>query len=332
MLMRICMRGLRLGLVTSLSLVTATGLSAASAQRLRMSGDVAPKRLYQRLLAQLSDSGGPRVDYQVGRPASGRLGLTAQRVDLGVSDSPMRPEDMAKVKQGVVQIPVVGEAIAIAYNKPGCDLKLSQEQLVLLAMGEITNWERLGCASGPIAWIHPADASSATLALTQSMQLFSTQWTLGVDNIVLWPGRNAVAVRSIAGVAERLTQQEGSMGYLPGSAMQDTLRAAAVQNRKGEFVLPSPAAGAAALNAIALDFNLAGFAPNPVAEGAYPITRLSWLLAYRSGNRESTEAVQAVITFLLSDQAQREAAGYGWIPLRGLILEKARAAVAKIAI
>lgn len=326
------MRGLRLGLVTSLSLVTATGLSAASAQRLRMSGDVAPKRLYQRLLAQLSDSGGPRVDYQVGRPASGRLGLTAQRVDLGVSDSPMRPEDMAKVKQGVVQIPVVGEAIAIAYNKPGCDLKLSQEQLVLLAMGEITNWERLGCASGPIAWIHPADASSATLALTQSMQLFSTQWTLGVGNIVLWPGRNAVAVRSIAGVAERLTQQEGSMGYLPGSAMQDSLRAAAVQNRKGEFVLPSPAAGAAALNAIALDFNLAGFAPNPVAEGAYPITRLSWLLAYRSGNRESTEAVQAVITFLLSDQAQREAAGYGWIPLRGLILEKARAAVAKIAI
>ncbi|QNI73263.1 phosphate ABC transporter/ phosphate-binding protein PstS [Synechococcus sp. NOUM97013] len=332
MLMRICMRGLRLGLVTSLSLVTATGLSAASAQRLRMSGDVAPKRLYQRLLAQLSDSGGPRVDYQVGRPASGRLGLTAQRVDLGVSDSPMRPEDMAKVKQGVVQIPVVGEAIAIAYNKPGCDLKLSQEQLVLLAMGEITNWERFGCASGPIAWIHPADASSATLALTQSMQLFSTQWTLGVDNIVLWPGRNAVAVRSIAGVAERLTQQEGSMGYLPGSAMQDSLRAAAVQNRKGEFVLPSPAAGAAALNAIALDFNLAGFAPNPVAEGAYPITRLSWLLAYRSGNRESTEAVQAVITFLLSDQAQREAAGYGWIPLRGLILETARAAVAKIAI
>ncbi|WP_186481126.1 PstS family phosphate ABC transporter substrate-binding protein [Synechococcus sp. NOUM97013] len=326
------MRGLRLGLVTSLSLVTATGLSAASAQRLRMSGDVAPKRLYQRLLAQLSDSGGPRVDYQVGRPASGRLGLTAQRVDLGVSDSPMRPEDMAKVKQGVVQIPVVGEAIAIAYNKPGCDLKLSQEQLVLLAMGEITNWERFGCASGPIAWIHPADASSATLALTQSMQLFSTQWTLGVDNIVLWPGRNAVAVRSIAGVAERLTQQEGSMGYLPGSAMQDSLRAAAVQNRKGEFVLPSPAAGAAALNAIALDFNLAGFAPNPVAEGAYPITRLSWLLAYRSGNRESTEAVQAVITFLLSDQAQREAAGYGWIPLRGLILETARAAVAKIAI
>ena len=96
---------------------------------------------------------------------------------------------------------------------------------------------------------------------------------------VLWPGRNAVAVRSIAGVAERLTQQEGSMGYLPGSAMQDTLKLLQFRTEKGEFVLPSPAAGAAALNAITLDFNLAGFAPNPVAEGAYPITRLSWLLA-----------------------------------------------------
>ena len=125
MLMRIRIRGLRVGLVASLSVVMATGLAAASAPRLRMSGDVAPKRLVQRWLAQLSDAGGPRVDYRVGRSASGRLGLMAQRVDLGVSDSPMRPEDMAKVKPGVVQIPMVGEAIAIAYNKPGCDLKLS---------------------------------------------------------------------------------------------------------------------------------------------------------------------------------------------------------------
>ena len=95
MLMRIRMRGLRVGLVASLSVVMATGLAAASAPRLRMSGDVAPKRLVQHLLDQLSDAGGPRVDYRVGRSASGRLGLMAQRVDLGVSDSPMRPEDMA---------------------------------------------------------------------------------------------------------------------------------------------------------------------------------------------------------------------------------------------
>ena len=332
MLVQTLTRGLRVGLVASLSVVMATGLSAASAPRLRMSGDVAPKRLVQRWLAQLSDAGGPRVDYRVGRSASGRLGVLAQRVDLGVTDSPMRPEDMAKVKQGVVQIPVVGEAIAIAYNKPGCDLKLSQEQLVQLAMGEITNWERLGCAPAPIAWVHPADASGATLAFTQSMQLFSTQWTLGADNIVLWPGRNAVGVRGIAGVAERLTQQEGSIGYLPGSAMQDTLSAAAVQNQQGDFVLPTPAAGAAALNAIALDFNLAGINPNPAEEGAYPITRLSWLLAYRSGNRDSTDAVQAVVTFLLSDQAQLEAPGFGLIPLQGTILDKARAAIAKIAV
>ena len=200
-----------------------------------------------------------------------------------------------------------------------------------LAKGEITNWENLGCESGPIAWVHPANATGATLAFTHSMQMFSTQWTLGADNIVLWPGRNAVGVIGNVGVAERIAQQEGSIGYLPGSAMQDTLRAAAVQNQQGEFVLPTPAAGAAALNAIALDFNLAGFNPNPSTEGTYPITRLSWLLVYRSGNRNSTDAVQAVVTFLLSDQAQREAAGFGLIPLQGTILEKARAAIAKMA-
>ena len=71
-----------MGLVASLAVVLATGLSAASAQRLTMSGDVAPKRLYQRWLAQLSDAGGPRVDYRIGRSASGRLGVMAQRVDV----------------------------------------------------------------------------------------------------------------------------------------------------------------------------------------------------------------------------------------------------------
>ena len=96
--------------------------------------------------------------------------------------------------------------------------------------------------------------------------------------------------------------------------------------------MPSAAAGAAALNAIDLDFNLAGFAPNPAAVSAYPITRLSWLLAYRSGNRDSTDAVQAVVTFLLSDQAQLEVPGFGLIPLQGTILDKARAAIAKIAV
>jgi phosphate transport system substrate-binding protein len=41
-----------------------------------------------------------------------------------------RPKEIAKVKRGVVQIPLVGGTIAVAYNKPGCNLKLTQKQTV----------------------------------------------------------------------------------------------------------------------------------------------------------------------------------------------------------
>ena len=52
----------------------------------------------------------------------------------------MKKKDVAKVKRGVVQIPMVG-TIAFGYNKPGCNLKLTQEQAVRVAMGKIRNWK-----------------------------------------------------------------------------------------------------------------------------------------------------------------------------------------------
>ena len=50
----------------------------------------------------------------------------ANTVDFGASDDPMKKKDMAKVTRGVVQIPMVGGTIAFGYNKPGCNLKLTQ--------------------------------------------------------------------------------------------------------------------------------------------------------------------------------------------------------------
>ena len=75
---------------------------------------------------------------------------------------------------------------------------------------------------------------------------------------------------------------------------------------------------------------MAGKNPNPTAKGAYPIATLTWILAYKTGNGRNTKAIQDTFYKLLSDEYQDKAPPLGFVPLKGDILEKSRAAVKKI--
>ena len=57
---------------------------------------------------------------------------------------------------------------------------------------------------------------------------------------------------------------------------------------------------------------------------------LTWILAYETGNGRNTKAIQDTFYKLLSDEYQDKAASLGFIPLKGDILLKSRAAVEKI--
>ena len=118
--------------------------------------------------------------------------------------------------------------------------------------------------------------------------------------------------------------------YVNQSYVKDEIVAAALQNKNGEFIKPSVESGALALNGISLDENLAGTDPNPEAKGAYPNATLTWVLAYETGNGNKTEAIKTTLSTLLSDNYQEKASVLGYVPLRGDILEKSRAAVERI--
>ena len=112
--------------------------------------------------------------------------------------------------------------------------------------------------------------------------------------------------------------------------MKGKLKAAAVQNKAGEFTLPTAAAGAKALADIKLDKNLAGGNPNPAAKGAYPIATLTYLLFYANGNGDKAKSLREMATFILSDKAQAIADDLGYVPLRDSIQATAQKAVARI--
>ena len=305
-------------------------LTPVAEARTRLSGAGAsfPSKIYTRWFSDVAKSGGARVNYQAVGSGSGRKAFIDETVNFGASDDPMKDSDIAKVKRGLVQIPMTGGTIAFGYNNPGCDLKLTQQHAVEVAMGMIDNWKELGCDDQKLTWAHRSDGSGTTKAFTNSMQAFSPTWTLGTGKSVAWP--KGVGGKGNAGVAGVIKNTPGAIGYVNQSYIDDVVRPAALQNLNGDFVKPSVEAGAKALNGIDLDENLAGTNPNPTAEGAYPIATLTWILAYETGNGRNTEAIKTTLSTLLSDEYQDKAPKLGFVPLKGDILEKARDAVEKI--
>jgi len=300
---------------------------AIASKRLSGAGATFPSKIYTRWFFDLAKSGGPRVNYQAVGSGSGRKAFIDQTVNFGASDDPMKDKDIAKVTRGLVQIPMVGGTIAFGYNYD-CDLKLSQEKAVQVAMGMIKNWKELGCKSGKLTWTHRSDGSGTTKAFTNSMEAFSKTWNLGTGKSVKWP--SGVGAKGNSGVAGVIQNTPGAIGYVNQSYIKGNVKAAALQNLSGEFVTPNTESGAIALNGIKLDKNLAGKNPNPTAKGAYPIATLTWILAYEKGNGRNTKAIQDTFYKLLSDEYQDKAPPLGFVPLKGDILEKSRAAVKKI--
>ena len=130
-------------LILSSAITLILAPSAMASKRLSGAGASFPSKIYTRWFFDLAKSGGPRVNYQAVGSGSGRKAFIDETVNFGASDDPMKEADIKKVTRGLVQIPMVGGTIAFGYNYD-CDLKLTQEQAVQVAMGMIKNWKGLG--------------------------------------------------------------------------------------------------------------------------------------------------------------------------------------------
>ena len=307
------------------------GIAASASAQSTLSGAGAtfPAPFYQRAFAGAA-SKGIKVNYQSVGSGAGVRQYVAGTVDFGASDEPIKDSEAAKVKRGVVQFPAVGGTIAIAYNKPDCNgLKLSQKQAVDIFLGKIRTWDQLKCGKGAITVAHRSDGSGTTFAFTNSLSAFSSEWKskVGEGKSVKWPG--GVGGKGNEGVAGVISNTPGAIGYVNQSFVKGKIKAAALQNKAGKYVLPNLASGAAALNNIRLDADLAGEDPNPAGATSYPISTLTWILAYQKGNGSKAGKIREAMLYLLGP-AQNQADELGYVPLRGDILKKAKAAVAKI--
>lgn len=263
------------------------------------------------------------------------------QIDFGASDAAMRDEDIARTPAGALLIPMTAGSVALAYDLPGFegDLRLSRKAYAGIFLGQVKNWnDPLIQQTNPgvklpnltITTVVRADSSGTTFAFTKHLDAISGQWRsqFGPATVVNWPG-NAMRAKGNEGVAARIKQSSGSIGYVGYEfARKAELKVALLENKEGKFVPPLAANSNAALATAELPENLRAYVPDPAGAESYPIVTLTWILLHQTyPDAAKTKALHDLFAWTLSDGSQKMALDLGYVPLPETVAHKALAAL-----
>jgi len=306
-------------------------------------GATFPAPLYQRWFAEYNKQNpNVRVSYQSVGSGAGVEQFTQGTVDFGASDTAMKPEEIAKVKQGVVLLPMTAGAIVIGYNVPGVEtgLRLPREVYTDIFLGNIKNWNdpRIAKANPnvklpdlPITVVHRSDGSGTTAVFTQHLSAINPQWKskVGSGKTVDWP--TGVGAKGNEGVTAQIQQTQGAIGYLEyGYAIQNKVPVATLQNQAGNYVAPTPESAARTLETVELPSNLVAFINDPQGKESYPIVTYTWIMAYDNyQDKNKAQALQNVIDWALTD-GQKYSPELGYVPLPEKVVNRVKAEAKKI--
>jgi phosphate transport system substrate-binding protein len=282
------------------------------------------------------------VDYQSVGSGGGVKSVIDRTVDFGASDAAMKTEDMAKVPDGVQLFPMTAGSIVLAYNLPGVDhLKLSRKAYGGIFVGTIKRWNDAAIVEAnsgvklpdlPINVVVRADSSGTSFVFSQHLAAISPDFSknVGANTMPNW----SVGTKSKGneGVTAGVMTTPGSIGYVEyGYAKSQKMSTAALENKSGAFVEASTASGQAALATAAMPEDMIAWAPDPEAADAYPIVTYTWLICYKKyPDATKRLAMQDLVRFGLTE-GQKDAEALGYIPLPANVVEKATAAVARLA-
>src|SRR5215468_6625013 len=326
--------------VFSLSL-TACG-SKEESVKLQGAGASFPAPLYLKWFKSYNASKpNVQVDYQSVGSGSGVKSFIDRTVDFAASDAAMKPDEIAKVNTGVVLLPMTAGAIVLAHSlKDIPNLKLSRDAYIGIFMGKITKWNDPAIVSvnpdvklpdAPINVIVRADSSGTTFVFTKHLSTISKEFEkdVGVNTMPNWP----VGTKSKGneGITAALLTTPGSIGYIEyGYAKSQNLPMAVLQNKAGNFVVPTIESAQAALASGELPPDLIAWVSDPEGKDAYPIVTYTWMIFHKKyDNKAKVKALRALIDYGLTD-GQKESEALGYVPLPPQVVTKVKAAAETI--
>lgn len=320
---------------------------AALQGELVASGATFPKAFYDEAIARLAEVAPDlTVEYGGGGSGKGRGDLQEQIVDFAGTDSTVKDEDIALFKGGeFVYVPTVVAPITVSYNLPSVEeLHLSPATIAKIFQLEITTWNDAAIAADnpdvelpdtTIVVARRADGSGTTdnfaKFLNKAVGPDATgEWTLGTGSELEWP-EGTQAGDGNSGVAQIVSSTEGAIGYVDLSDAKATgLTFAAVQNKAGNFVLPSVESATAAAEGAEIKDDLTFFVGWADGDEAYPIAAQTWIIAYtEQADPAKAELIRGFLTYLLTE-GQTFAAELDYAPLPADLQARALENIAKI--
>lgn len=279
-----------------------------------------------------SEKAGVQVAYQSVGSGAGVQQITAQTVDFGASDTPLKDSEQAAAPAPILHIPLTLGAVVPAYNIKGIPsgLKFDGPTLGKIFAGQITSWDDPALvALNPgadlpkeaIAVAHRSDGSGTTAVWTDYLTQTSPEWVTalgGADKSfgkeVAWPV--GIGGKGNEGVSGVVGQTDGGIGYVElAYAKAQNLTYGQVQNKAGNFIEPCVQTISKGTDGIQYPADLRTSLVNGPDANAYPITATTFALVYQ----DQTDAAKgaALVNFLswVLTTGQDDAAQIDYAPL-----------------
>jgi phosphate transport system substrate-binding protein len=162
----------------------------------------------------------------------------------------------------------------------------------------------------PIVVVHRSDGSGTTDIFTTYLSTVSPAWKqkVGQNISVSWPV--GLGGKGSEGVTGMVRQTTGAIGYVElAYAVENKLPVAAIRNKAGSWVAPTPASTTAAIDAFATELNkdvrIPIVDPPATAADAYPISGLTFLLVAKDGpDKNKRAALKAFIQYMITTGQQ----------------------------
>ncbi|MEV7390951.1 MULTISPECIES: phosphate ABC transporter substrate-binding protein PstS [unclassified Streptomyces] len=312
-------------------------------------GSSAQKNAIDAWVKNFSQACGVQINYKGSGSGAGVTAFTQGQVAFAGSDSALKPEEVTASKkvcsggQGI-DLPMVGGAIAIGYNVPGVDnLVLDAPTLAKIFDSKITNWNDAAIKKlNPTAKLpnlkiqafHRSDESGTTDNLTKYL-IATTPDNWKYSGGKAWQAKGGQSAPQSAGVAQQVKQTSGAIGYFELSYVSDGIKAASIDTGASKPVAPSTASATADIAAaqvvgtgsdlsLKLDYKTK-------AEGAYPISLVTYEIACDKGNKADTlPATKAFLTYIASEDGQKLLSTINYAPIPDEIIAKVRTTVASL--
>ncbi|MCI3271999.1 phosphate ABC transporter substrate-binding protein PstS [Streptomyces cylindrosporus] len=309
-------------------------------------GSSAQKNAIDAWVAQFSKACGVQINYKASGSGAGVTSFNQGQLAFAGSDSALKPEEVTASKkvctggQGI-DLPMVGGPIAVAYNLSGVDnLVLDAPTLAKIFDSKITKWNDAAIkklnpdAKLPdlkIQAFHRSDESGTTDNFTKYL-IAATPDNWKYEGGKAWQAKGGQAAAQSAGVAAGVKQTNGAIGYMELSYVADGMKAVSIDTGASAPVAPS---SDSATKAIA-DAKVIGTGKDlslqlnytTKADGAYPITLVTYEIACDKGNKADTlPATKAFLTYIASEDGQGLLNGLKYAPMPADIIAKVRTTI-----